>query len=58
MNEDTLNYINMIHIIKSWFIDNIIDEKDFIKIESYLAKKYGIKNNNIYRTKQLDKSFL
>ncbi len=44
----------MVTIFK-WFKEGIIDEKEYRKMEASLAKKYGIKDDSIFRTYNLNK---
>ena len=54
MNMDNLNrYVNGIKVIEMMFIRSIIDEEDFIKAETHLAKKHCIKPNSIFRLNDL-----
>ena len=54
MNMDNLNrYVNGIKVMETMFIRNIIDEEDFIKAETHLAKKHCIKRNSIFKLDEL-----
>ncbi len=54
MNMDNLNrYVNGIKVMETMFIRNIIDEEDFIKAETHLAKKHCIKPNSIFKLNDL-----
>lgn len=54
MNMDNLNrYVNGIKAMETMFIRNIIDEEDFIKAETYLAKKHCIKPNSVFKLNDL-----
>lgn len=54
MNMDNLNrYVNGIKAIETMFIKGIIDEEDFNKAETHLAKKHCIKPNSIFKLNDL-----
>lgn len=46
-------YVTSLSIIKNLLQKNIISHEDFIVAESYLAKKYCIKNGSLYRPNDL-----
>jgi len=54
MNMDNLNrYVNGIKVIEMMFMRSIIDEEDFVKAETHLAKKHCIKPNSIFKLNDL-----
>ena len=42
-------------MVFEWFKEEIIDEKEYLKMEGKLAEKYGIKDGSIFRTNNLNK---
>ena len=51
---DNLNrYVNGIKVMETMFIRSIINEEDFIKAETYLAKKHCIKPNSVFKLNDL-----
>ena len=48
-------YLLSIAPIKTMFDQKIISKIEFIKAESLIADKYGIKNGNLYRLNNLTK---
>ena len=46
-------YQSSLSIIKTMYIIGLINDKEFLKAESHLAKKYCIKNGSIYRSNDL-----
>lgn len=46
-------YHSSLHTFKLMHQKGLINDKDFKKVESYLAKKYCIKNDSLYRTNYL-----
>lgn len=54
LNYDNIrNYYNSLIIVKSMLNQQIISQEDAIKSESFLAKKYCIKPDSIYRLNDL-----
>jgi len=49
-DKDWLHYTNIVLILKQWLKDGLISDKDYSKLEAETAKKFGIKNNGIYRS--------
>lgn len=49
-DKNTLHYVNAIIVIRNWLNDGLIDNKDYEKMEAKIAKKFGIKNVDIYRS--------
>ena len=46
-------YQSSLSVIKSMYYIGLINDREFQKAESYLAKKYCIKNGSIYRSNDL-----
>ncbi len=54
MNRTNIDqYHSSLSVVKSMFAKGLIDEKDYKKAESYLAKKYCIKKDSLYRMNDL-----
>ena len=54
METNELNlYIAEVSLIKEMLEQGIIDKDDFLKAETYLAKKHCIKDKSIYRLNKL-----
>ena len=52
-NENLEQYVASMIVVKTMFDSNLIDEEDYKKSEAYLAGKYCIKPNSIYRSNHL-----
>lgn len=50
---DKINYLNAITQAKIMLSKGLITIKDFLKIESKIAKKYGLKKTNLCRANEL-----
>lgn len=54
LNYDNIrNYYNSLIVVKNMLNQQIISQEDAIKSESFLAKKYCIKPDSIYRLNDL-----
>ena len=54
MNRTNIDqYHSSLAVVKSMFVKGLIDEKDYKKAESHLAKKYCIKKGSLYRSNDL-----
>ena len=54
MTRDNIeSYYKSLSMVKSMYEKGLINEKDFLKAENYLAKKYCIKKGSIYRMNDL-----
>ena len=47
------NYQSSLSIVVSMYKNGLISDKDYLKAESYLAKKYCIKKGSLYRSNDL-----
>ena len=47
------NYQSSLSIVVSMYKNGLISDKDYLKAESHLAKKYCIKKDSIYRQNDL-----
>ena len=47
------NYQSSLSIVVSMYKNGLISDKDYLKAESHLAKKYCIKKGSIYRSNNL-----
>lgn len=53
MKDNIVNYLNAMHQAKCMLEQGIIDIKDYKKIESKMAKKYGLNSISLYRQNEL-----
>lgn len=52
-NKNVEQYLASLKVVESMLIDGVIDEADYKKSESFLAKKYCIKPKSIFRSNHL-----